>query len=133
MKRLTAHSVAMTNGVRVEVSSQYVEAQSLPPHRYVFAYQVTIQNDSERAVQLQTRHWVITHGDGEVEEVRGPGVVGQQPLLQPGQRFRYQSGAILRTPRGQMEGAYQLVVADTQEPFDAVIAPFALEAPYSLN
>jgi ApaG protein len=126
-------SKATTRGVRVEVQSQHLPRQSAPSvQRYVFAYTIRITNTSENIVQLVSRHWTITHGDGAVEEVRGPGVVGQQPVLRPGQAFEYTSGCVLRTPRGTMHGTYQMVV-EGGTAFDANIAPFSLETPYSLN
>ncbi len=100
--------------------------------RYVFAYTVKIQNEGSTAAQLKTRHWIITDGNGKVEEVRGPGVVGQQPLLRPGEQFEYTSGCVLETPRGSMRGSYQMFRQDGSS-FDAQIAPFSLALPYSLN
>ena len=126
-------SNAITNGIRVTVSSNYIPAQSAPKaRRYVFAYTVRIANEGTDAAQLKSRHWIITDGNGKVEEVRGPGVVGEQPMLKPGDNFEYTSGCVLETPRGSMEGTYQMVRADGSE-FDATIAPFALMLPYSLN
>jgi ApaG protein len=126
-------SNALTNGIRVTVSSAYIPAQSAPKaRRYVFAYTVRISNEGSEAAQLKSRHWIITDGNGKVEEVRGPGVVGEQPMLRPGEHFEYTSGCVLETPRGSMEGTYQMVQADGTE-FDATIAPFALVLPYSLN
>jgi ApaG protein len=126
-------SNALTNGIRVTVSSVYVPAQSAPKsRRYVFAYTVKISNEGEETTQLKSRHWVITDGNGKVEQVRGPGVVGEQPVLRPGEHFEYTSGCVLETPRGSMEGTYQMVRQDGSE-FDAAIAPFALLLPYSLN
>ena len=126
-------SNAITNGIRVTVSSNYIPAQSAPKaRRYVFAYTVRIANEGTESAQLKSRHWIITDGNGKVEEVRGPGVVGEQPMLKPGDNFEYTSGCVLETPRGSMEGTYQMVRADGSE-FDATIAPFALMLPYSLN
>lgn len=126
-------STALTQGIRVTVSTVYVPSQSAPTaHRYVFAYTIRIANESHQQAQLKSRHWVITHGNGKVEEVRGPGVVGQQPSLQPGEHFEYTSGCILETPRGAMHGSYQMVTANG-ESFDAEIASFALAMPHSLN
>lgn len=126
-------SNAITSGIRVTVSSNYVPAQSAPKaRRYVFAYTVRIANEGTEAAQLKSRHWIITDGNGKVEEVRGPGVVGEQPMLRPGEHFEYTSGCVLETPRGSMEGTYQMVRSDGSE-FDATIAPFALMLPYSLN
>ena len=126
-------SNAITNGIRVTVSSNYIPAQSAPKaRRYVFAYTVRIANEGTEAAQLKSRHWIITDGNGKVEQVRGPGVVGEQPMLRPGEHFEYTSGCVLETPRGSMEGTYQMQRSDGTE-FDATIAPFALMLPYSLN
>lgn len=121
-------SRAVTEGVIVEVQPSYVEDESSPGDgRYVFAYTVTIANTGPGTVTLRARHWVITDGAGEVEEVRGPGVVGAQPVLRQGQAFRYTSGCALKTPRGQMLGSY-LMVREDGSTFDAQIAPFQLVA-----
>jgi ApaG protein len=126
-------SSAVTNGIRVEVQSQFLPQQSYPAgQRFVFAYRVRIINEGKRAVQLVTRHWIVTHADGHVEEVHGAGVVGEQPTLQPGQGFEYTSGCILRTPRGTMQGTYR-IVDESGESFDAAIGRFLLEMPFSLN
>lgn len=126
-------SRASTRGVKVEVSSEYLPSQSRPvSRRHVFAYTITISNEGDQTVQLRSRHWVITSADGKVEQVRGPGVVGEQPILRPGESFRYSSGAVLETERGSMHGSYRMVMPDGSE-FDAEIAEFALERPYSLN
>ena len=126
-------SHAETRGVRVLVESRFLEEQSQPAaERFAFAYRVRIENVGSEVVQLRTRHWVITDSLKHVEEVRGPGVIGEQPTLRPGQAFEYTSGAILRTQRGSMKGSYQMVT-EGGEQFDAVIAEFALERPYSLN
>lgn len=131
--QLRTTSAAITEGIRIEVVSRYLAEQSMPSaQRYVFAYTVKIVNESKRTVQLKTRHWVVRHGDGKVEEVRGPGVVGEQPILAPGESFQYTSGSMIRTPRGSMNGSYRMVADDGHE-FDAMIASFALEMPYSLN
>lgn len=124
---------AITQGIRVSVKSQYVAEQSSPrARRYVFAYTVNIVNEGAQPAQLRSRHWIITDGDGRVEEVRGPGVIGQQPLLRPGEHFEYTSGCVLQTPRGQMRGTYQMT-REGGAGFDADIAPFDLMLPYSLN
>ncbi len=133
MSGLKTTSSAETDGVLVEVQSQYLDEQSHPgSRRFVFAYTITITNNGNEVVQLQSRRWVITDGLGDVEEVEGPGVVGEQPVLNPGESFRYTSGAILPTERGTMHGTYQMHRADGAQ-FDATIAPFLLERPYSLN
>jgi len=126
-------STALTQGIRVSVESVYVPEQSSPrTQRYVFAYTVKIHNEGTEGAQLKTRHWVITDGNGRIEEVRGPGVVGQQPFLRPGDHFEYTSGCVLTTPRGEMHGTYQMHRSDGKA-FDATIAPFTLALPYSLN
>ncbi len=126
-------SIALTDGIRVQVRSFYVPEQSSPrAKRYVFAYTVRITNEGRLTAQLRTRHWIITDGDGRVEEVRGDGVVGAQPRLEPGQHFEYTSGCVLRTPRGRMHGTYRMHRDDGQV-FDAEIAPFELQLPTSLN
>ena len=112
-----------------EVEPQYLNEQSTPDENlYAFAYTVTIANEGVGVVQLKTRHWIITDGKGHVEEVKGPGVVGAQPVLKPGQAFRYTSGCVLKTPRGTMHGTYQMHRDDGSH-FDAEIAPFLLVAP----
>jgi ApaG protein len=129
----TQNSSAVTEGIRVNVRSAYVAEQSVPlARRYVFSYTVRIANEGPEPAQLRTRHWIITDGTGKVEEVRGPGVVGQQPFLRPGEHFDYTSGCILETPRGEMRGTYQMHRPDGRV-FDAEIAPFLLALPHSLN
>ena len=122
-------SSADTRGVRVEVEPRYLPEESSPETgHYVFAYTVTIANFGKETAQLRSRHWVITDATGSIEEVRGPGVVGSQPTLAPGQAFRYTSGCVLRTPRGTMHGTFQMHLED-ESCFDAEIAPFLLIAP----
>jgi ApaG protein len=131
-------SSAVTQGIRVEVASEFLPGHSDPESsRYVFAYFVTIKNEGEQSARLESRHWVITDGSGRMEEVRGPGVVGETPYLAPGQTHNYQSFCVLRTPRGTMHGSYQMVRDDGGQ-FDAEIAPFVLstmtaEAEHYLN
>lgn len=126
-------STATTEGISVNVRVAYVAEQSAPRmHRYVFAYTIRIANEGVETAQLRSRHWIITDGDGRVEEVRGPGVVGQQPTLRPGEHFEYTSGCVLTTPRGEMHGTYAMVRPDGSS-FEAMIAPFQLSLPYSLN
>lgn len=126
-------SNALTDGIRVTVRSFYVPEQSAPrAHRYVFAYTVRIANEGNHVAQLRTRHWIITDGDGKIEEVRGDGVVGAQPTLKPGDHFEYTSGCVLKTPRGTMHGTYRMHCNDGRV-FDATIAPFALALPHTLN
>ena len=119
--------------IRVDVSTHYVEDQSNPVEsRFVFSYTITIRNEGGQAARLLTRHWIITDANGKVQEVVGEGVVGEQPHLQPGQGFRYSSGAILETPVGSMQGRYRML-ADDGEQFDAPIAPFRLAMPGVLH
>jgi ApaG protein len=126
-------STALTNGIMVTVKSEYIpERSSLSSRQYAFSYTVRIENQGDETAQLRSRHWIITDGNGKVEEVRGPGVVGQQPLLRPGEHFEYTSGCVLQTPRGEMRGTYQMFRPDGTQ-FDAAIAPFALALPYSIN
>ena len=126
-------SNASTEGIRVTVESVYVADQSAPrSQRYVFAYTVRIANEGKEDAQLRSRHWIITDGNGKIEEVRGPGVVGQQPVLRPGEHFEYTSGCVLQTPRGEMRGTYQMHRPDGRA-FDAAIAAFGLSLPHSLN
>jgi ApaG protein len=131
--RSAESSVAVTEGIRISVRSAYIAEQSVPlAHRFVFAYTVRIENEGTAPAQLRTRHWIITDATGKVDEVRGPGVVGQQPNLRPGEHFEYTSGCVLQTSRGEMRGTYQMHRADGGS-FDAVIAPFVLALPHSLN
>jgi len=119
--------------VQVQAESFYIEDQSIPERdQYVFAYRITIRNTGEVAAKLMTRHWVITDANGKVQEVRGEGVVGEQPHLKPGDEFQYTSGAIIETPVGTMAGSYQMV-ADDGGRFDAEISPFTLAAPRVLH
>jgi len=126
-------SSALTQGIRVSVQSLYLPDQSSPrDDRYVFAYTITIANESARSAQLRTRHWVITDGHGGIEEVRGDGVVGEQPRLAPGQTFQYTSGCVLTTPVGTMHGSYRFW-RDDGSFFDAEIATFSLASPISAS
>jgi ApaG protein len=122
-----------TQGIRVSVDSKYLPDRSTPGARqWAFSYTVTIENVGGETAQLRTRHWIITDADGKVQEVRGDGVVGAQPVLRPGQSFQYTSGCVLDTPHGSMHGTYQMV-KDTGEWFDAKIPAFTLALPFSLN
>ena len=119
--------------IRVDVQTSYVPEQSDPgSQRFVFSYTITILNEGSEAARLLRRHWLITDANGKVQEVRGDGVVGEQPHLQPGQGFRYSSGAILETPVGTMQGSYQMVTHDGTR-FDAAISAFTLAVPRSLH
>jgi ApaG protein len=127
------NSSASTNGVLVTVQARYVPARSLPlARRYVFVYTVRIRNEGQRAVQLRTRHWIIVDSTGAKEEVQGEGVVGEQPVIQPGSTYEYVSAALLKTPRGTMRGSYRMTTWSGKS-FDAVIAPFLLAMPFSTN
>jgi ApaG protein len=119
--------------ISIEVETAYLEEQSEPrERRYVFSYTITIRNEGEVPAKLLTRHWVITDANGRSQEVRGDGVVGEQPYLKPGQGFRYSSGAVLETPVGAMQGSYQMV-ADDGATFDAAIPAFRLAIPGMLH
>jgi ApaG protein len=119
--------------IRVTVVTRYLPEQSDPESdRYVFSYAITITNIGSVAAQLISRHWVITDADGKVQEVRGLGVVGNQPLLQPGEKFDYASGSALETPVGTMKGTYQMVAEDGTH-FDATIPEFVLSMPRTLH
>ena len=119
--------------IDVLVRAAYVDAQSAPDaKRYVFAYTVTITNSGSVPAKLLNRHWVITDGNEQVQEVRGVGVVGEQPRLSPGMSFEYTSGTVLETPMGTMHGSYQML-ADDGTQFDADIPPFLLSTPRLLH
>jgi len=119
--------------IRIEVETAYLDHQSEPDEgRYAFAYSITIHNDGLVAAKLLSRHWIITDADGGVQEVRGEGVVGEQPLIRPGEHFHYSSGAILPTPVGSMRGAYNMINASGQE-FQAPISAFTLARPGALH
>lgn len=126
-------STATTRGLEVNVESRYVPEKSAPDGGgWFFAYTVVMRNVGEETLQLISRHWVITDGEGEVQEVRGPGVVGAQPVLAPGESFRYTSACPLRTAFGTMHGSYQMVTEDGEK-FDAEVGAFSLSTPYALN
>jgi ApaG protein len=119
--------------IAVDVDTHYLESQSDPGgSRFVFAYTITIKNEGQVSARLLRRHWVITDANGQVQEVRGDGVVGEQPYLEPGQGFRYTSGAVLETPVGAMEGSYEMLGEDGVT-FDAPIAPFTLAMPGTIH
>ncbi len=127
----------VTRGIRVTVRPDYLSDQSEPAERrWVWAYHVTIANEGVETVQLMRRTWIITDSQGRTQRVHGPGVVGEQPILAPGEAFCYTSGTPLSTPSGFMRGFYHMVVCETGEAFDVVIPPFALdvtERPTRLN
>jgi ApaG protein len=120
---------AVTHGIHVTVLPEFLPDRSQPDqNQWFWAYTIEIANMSERTVQLIARHWIITDGDGAVEEVKGLGVVGEQPVLQPGESFRYTSGCPLSTPSGIMEGRYRMADADGQS-FEVAIPAFSLDSP----
>lgn len=126
-------SEAVTNNVRVEVESRYAPELSQPfQSRWVFHYTVRITNEGDETVQLLSRHWIITDSAGHTREVKGPGVVGEQPVLAPGEAFQYSSQSDLKTSTGVMRGTYQMVTDDGDH-FDVEIAPFALHEPYTVH
>lgn len=128
-----ARSEAVTQGIRVRVTTQYDPSRSMPQlNRWFFLYTVRISNEGSETAQLLTRHWIITDATGHVEEVKGPGVVGEQPILSPGQSFEYTSGCPLPTPFGSMRGTYQMVTTGGER-FDARIAEFTLSEPTALQ
>jgi len=119
--------------INVVVGTQYIEAESNPEaDRYVFAYTIQIQNQGNIAAKLLSRHWIITDANNRIQEVKGKGVIGEQPYLKPGESFQYTSGTMMETPVGSMQGTYQMV-ADDQHHFDAIIEPFTLALPKMLN
>jgi ApaG protein len=120
---------ATTRGLLVRVRPEYLPDQSDPAEgRWVWAYQIEVENRGEETVQLLNRHWVITDGNGKVEEVRGPGVVGEQPTLKPGEAFRYASGCPLGATSGVMSGEYEMITEEGER-FDIEIPPFSLDLP----
>jgi ApaG protein len=120
----------ITRGIRVAVKPAYLDDQSDPGEgQFLWSYTVTIENESPETVQLLSRYWHITDGDGRVQEVRGTGVVGAQPVLEPGQKFQYTSGCPLPTASGHMTGRYQMRAA-SGEAFEAEIPAFILESPH---
>lgn len=124
---------ASTRGIRVEVKSEFLpEHSSAGARRFAFAYTVQISNESNETVQLRSRHWHILHGNGRREEVRGPGVVGEQPVLRPGEGFEYSSGCVLTAPHGTMHGTYEMVSGEGVR-FEVEIPAFSLSTPHSLN
>ncbi|WP_373089593.1 Co2+/Mg2+ efflux protein ApaG [Zhongshania sp.] len=119
--------------VDIQVESQFLPDQSVPEEqRFVFAYTITIRNTGEEAVRLINRHWIITDGENQVQEVQGEGVIGKQPLIEPGQSFSYTSGAVIETAVGTMEGSYEMISASGR-PFIAPIGIFSLVRPSALH
>jgi ApaG protein len=122
-----------TYQIQVDVATRYIEEQSQPDKNYfVFAYTITIQNTGKQTAQLLTRHWIITDSNQKTQEVKGDGVVGEQPTLKPGEQFVYTSGTMLETSVGTMKGSYQMV-ADDGSRFDATIEEFVLSPPRVLH
>lgn len=125
-----ATSEAVTRSIRINVRAEFAPERSQPlKNAWFFLYTIQIANEGPETVQLLSRHWIITDAMGRVEEVRGPGVVGKQPVLSPGQSFQYTSGCPLTTPFGSMHGTYQMIT-QAGEMFDVEIAPFTLTEPY---
>ncbi len=121
--------LAITRGIAVSVEPAYLEANSSPANsQYVWAYRVTLENQGHETVQLLSRHWMITNARGELHEVKGPGVVGEQPVLKPGESYQYTSGCPLNTPWGMMGGSYQME-SESGERFDIEIPTFSLDSP----
>ncbi|CAI8766453.1 MULTISPECIES: Co2+/Mg2+ efflux protein ApaG [Pseudomonas] len=119
--------------IDVSVVTRFLKEQSDPENdRFAFAYTITVKNNGTVPAKLMSRHWLITNGDGRVEEVKGAGVIGQQPLIEPGQSHTYSSGAVISTKVGTMQGSYQMFAEDGKR-FDAVIAPFRLAVPGALH
>ena len=119
--------------IDVSVITRYLAAQSQPElGRYAFSYTVTIRNQGQLPAKLLSRHWIITDGDGRVQEVRGAGVVGQQPQIAPGASHTYSSGTVMTTQVGTMQGSYQMLAEDGKR-FEAIIAPFRLAVPGALH
>jgi ApaG protein len=128
-----SNSEALTRGVRVHVSARFSPNHSDPKKReWFFLYTIRIENQATETVQLVNRHWIITDANGHIEEVRGPGVVGKQPVLKNGDSFEYTSGCPLKTPFGSMRGTYEMVT-ENGEHFEAAVAPFALRENEAFN
>ncbi len=121
------------DSIEIKTACRFIPEQSdVEAERYVFAYHITIRNTGRVSAQLMSRHWIITDAEGAVQEVKGAGVVGQQPVLQPGEQFEYTSGCTIASPVGTMKGSYQMVTEDGTS-FDAPIAEFTLAMPRTLH
>ena len=119
--------------INVRVKTAYIKEQSDPENsRFVFSYTINIKNEGQKAARLVSRHWHITDANGQVQEVRGLGVVGEQPYLKPGEDFEYTSGTVIETPVGSMQGSYQMIDEEKSE-FDATIPVFTLATPMALH
>ena len=122
-----------SHDIRVQVATRFLDEQSHPTqNRFVFSYTVTIRNRGETPAKLLSRHWIITDGNGKVQEVRGDGVVGEQPRVRPGEDYQYTSGAVLETAVGTMRGSYQMLSEDGTR-FNAAIPEFTLSVPRTLH
>ncbi|MAK91527.1 MAG: Co2+/Mg2+ efflux protein ApaG [Oceanospirillaceae bacterium] len=123
----------LNESIRVSVETEYLDEQSVPEDkRFVFAYHIAINNKGEQAATLRTRHWFITDGNNEMQEVKGDGVVGEQPTIEPGETYRYSSGSVLATEVGSMRG-YYVMEADDGTLFHATVPVFTLAIPSALN
>jgi ApaG protein len=123
---------AKTNGIKVSAVPVYIDEQSVPAKNFfVWAYQIVIENQTDRIVQLVSRYWNITDAMGTVQEVRGPGVVGEQPVIRPNQHYEYTSGTQLKTSSGIMTGKYYMQFVDSGEEFEVDIPAFSLDTPYN--
>jgi len=121
------------NNIDVTVNTRYIEEQSEPEeNQYVFAYTITLHNTGKNTAQLKSRHWIITDANGQIQEVRGEGVIGEKPILRSGEEYQYTSGAVIETPVGSMRGSYQMVTEDGTK-FDASIPVFTLSIPNILH
>ncbi|MDE2660582.1 MAG: Co2+/Mg2+ efflux protein ApaG [Acidobacteriota bacterium] len=132
MRQKVFTSSATTRGIRVDVEARFADRRPEPDPAWLFQYDIAITNESEELVQLLSRHWVIEHGEGRVEEVRGPGVVGARPYLVPGESFHYSSWCPLRAPFGSMRGSYLMEIPGGQR-FKVEIAQFTLSEPVTLH
>lgn len=124
--------MSMSNKIEVSVKTTYMAEQTLPQQRYVYSYTITVVNEGDEAAQLISRYWHIRDANDNVQEVRGVGVIGEQPHIAPGSSYTYTSGVVLETETGIMEGAYQMR-ADSGAMFDANIPAFALVPPYAIH
>ena len=123
----------LSNTISISVNTRYLAEHSHPEdNRYVFAYDITIRNNGEHSAQLLSRHWIITDGNGKTQEVRGSGVVGEQPVIDAGDEFSYSSGTLMTTAVGSMQGSFTMRAEDGEE-FEAPIAPFGLAVPGALH
>lgn len=130
---MNSEQMVLQESIEVSVSPQYLPEQSNESvAEYTFAYTVEITNHGDETVQLLARHWIITDGNNSIREIEGEGVVGEQPYIKPGERYQYSSGAILSTKTGTMEGSYKMC-SEAGLPFDAIIKPFGLIHPNSLQ